>query len=138
MEMMTAGSVGLELWRLAKRWRRRADAELSPLGLTLMHWWILEATRMLILDTGDAVSQAAVALRMDVDKMTLSHAMLALQRRGFVDRGPDMTGAAYRIVVTSSGELARRQGGARVEAASLAAFGRCYERLAAALRLQAP
>ena len=135
---MTAGSVGLELWRLARRWRRRADAELSPLGLTLMQWWILDETRTLILDTGDAVSQGAVALRMDVDKMTLSHAMLALQRRGFVDRGPDMTGAAYRIIVTASGEVARRQGGALVEAASVAVLGRCCERLAAALRLQAP
>lgn len=126
--------VGLELWRVAGRWRRQVNAELTPLGLTLVQWSILEETHRLIVDTGDAVSQMAVASGLEMDKMTLSHAMRALQRRGLVDRGPDLTGPAYRIWLTSEGERMRQQGCERVEVASLATLGSHGATLDRALR----
>lgn len=134
-EGMRAGAVGVELWKLAKRWRCRADAELKPLGLTFVHWWILDGTRRLVQDSGDAVSQAAVALHLELDRMTLSHAMRTLSRRGYVDRGADFVGVAYRIWLTSRGIRACRQGGTLVEAASVAALGRHYEGLGVSLEL---
>jgi DNA-binding MarR family transcriptional regulator len=100
------------------RWRRQAEAELRPLGLTLTQWMVLESTQQLIQETGDAVNQSAVAARVELDKMTTSQVMRTLESRGLVDRGPDMTGRAYRILVTSKGRQAVQLGQARVEAAS--------------------
>lgn len=129
-----ASTLGIELWRLVRRWVHQAETELVPVGLTLVQWSILEETHALILASGDAVSQSAVARRMAMNEMTLSHAMRTLQKRGLVDRGPDLLGPAYRIRLTRWGQRARWQGGARVEAASLAAFGLHQERLREAIR----
>jgi DNA-binding MarR family transcriptional regulator len=129
-----ASAVGIGLSRLVRRWGRQANAELVPVGLTLVQWSILEETHGLILGSGDAVSQTAVAVRMEMDKMTLSHAMRTLQERGLLDRGPDLTGPAYRIRLTSWGQRARQQAGARVEAVSLATFGPDHDRLREAIR----
>src|SRR5688572_33389106 len=97
----TASTVGITLWRAAMRWRGQVEAELSPSGVTLMQWLALESTHALIEETGDAVNQAQIAARMQLDKMSVSQLMTTLERLGLVDRGPDMSGRAYRILVTS-------------------------------------
>lgn len=126
-----AGDVGVQLWQLAQHWRCRVDAELEPLGLTLVDWRVLEGTRQLIVDSGDAVSQTAVALHMQMDRMAMSRAMSKLGQRGLVDRGPDLIWPAYRIWLTSRGERALERAGALVEAASRAVLGGSYAKLAA-------
>ena len=128
---------GIELWRAALRWRRQAEAELSPLGVTWMQWLALESTKALIEETGDAVNQAQIAARMELDKMTVSQLMTTLERLRLVDRGPDMSGRAYRIWVTASGQRALEKGRDKVEAASLAALGPNYGRLAKVLQVGA-
>ena len=132
-----ASTVGIAFWRAAMRWRRQAEAELSPLGVTVMQWLALESTNALIEETGDAVNQAQIAARMELDKMTVSQLMTTLERLSLVDRGPDMSGRAYRIWVTSSGQRALEKGRDKVEAASLAALGPYYGRLAKALQVGA-
>jgi DNA-binding IclR family transcriptional regulator len=71
-----------------------------------------------MLETGDAVSQAQVARRSGLEKMTVSRAMRALERVGWVDRGPDMAGPAWRVWVLEGGERVARQAALRVEAVS--------------------
>jgi DNA-binding MarR family transcriptional regulator len=105
--------------------------------LTFAQWLVLESTYGLIVETGDATNQAAVAVRMELDKMTVSQVMTTLDERGLVDRGPDLTGRAYRIWVTSSGQRALSKGRERVEAASLAALGPHHGRLGKALQVRA-
>lgn len=132
---VTAAHVGVELWHLAQHWCCRVNAELEPLGLTLAHWRVLDGTRRLIAGSGDAVSQTAVALHTQMDRMAMSRAMSTLAQRGLVDRGPDLISAAYRIWLTPRGERAREQAGVLVEAASRAVLGRSYAELARALGL---
>lgn len=132
---LMASNVGVELLQLAQHWRYRVDAELKPLGLTLVDWRILEGTRRLIVESGDAVSQTAVALHTQMDRMAMSRAMSRLEQRGLVDRGPDLIWPAYRIWVTSRGERAREQASALVEAASREVLDRSYAKLAEALGL---
>ncbi len=101
------------------RWRRQVEAELREVGLTLTQWMVLDCVQQLIQETGDAVNQSAVAQRAELDKMTISQVMRTLEGRGLVDRGPDPTGRAYRILVTSRGRQAVLLGQARVEAGSV-------------------
>jgi DNA-binding MarR family transcriptional regulator len=91
------------------RWRRDVERALAPVGLTFTQWLVLEATADLVREIDDAVSQAEVARRTEIDKMTTSQVMKTLESKGLVDRGPDLTGRAYRIWVTTRGsQLARR------------------------------
>jgi DNA-binding MarR family transcriptional regulator len=76
---------------------------------------VLEATDDLIREERDAVTQASVALRTELDPGTTSQVMKALAKAGLVDRGPDMTGPAYRIIVTQEGRRRLRQAVERVE-----------------------
>jgi len=115
----SAAARGQELWRAAMRWRREAETELRSLGLTLTQWLVLDAAQQLVQESGDAVNQNAVALRSELDKMTISQVMRTLESRGLVDRGADATGRAYRILLTPRGKQAVSLGQARVEAASL-------------------
>jgi MarR family transcriptional regulator, organic hydroperoxide resistance regulator len=112
------GNAGIERWRTAQRWRRLVDTELASADLTLTRWLLLEATDALTRESGNAVSQRAVADRAEFDAMTVSQVMRGLEERGWVDRGPSPSGPAYRIVVTASGRTAVAEGRARIEAAS--------------------
>src|SRR6185436_16746122 len=100
----SAANAALERWRAAQRWRRRADAEIAAMGLTLTQWLILEAAAALVRESGDAVSQKDVSVRVELDQMTVSQVMQVLDAKGLVDRGPSSEGYAYRIYVTSRGQ----------------------------------
>ena len=110
--------IWIHRWQRARRWRRRVEAELSPLGLTLAQWLVLDAIATLILETADAVSQVQVARRLEMDKATLSRVMDVLVRRHLIDRAPSYPDPAYRIYLTELGKGAAAQGRARVETAS--------------------
>jgi DNA-binding MarR family transcriptional regulator len=112
----TAGDHCIERYQETMRFRRVMDQLLLPLHLTFTRWLVLECTRMLIAETGDAVNQAQVGRRADMDSMTISYVMRRLQEDGCVDRGPDVSGPAYRIILTDYGNWAADVGREMLEA----------------------
>jgi DNA-binding MarR family transcriptional regulator len=112
----SAASEAVERWRAAQRWRRWANAELASVGLTLTQWLVLESARALVRESGDAVSQKEVSVRVELDQMTVSQVMRVLDKKGFVSRGPDMEGRAYRVFVTSQGDALVARGWERLQA----------------------
>jgi DNA-binding MarR family transcriptional regulator len=112
------GDVWIQRWRRAMRWRRRVEAELSPLGLTLAQWLVLDGLAALTRETADAVSQVQVARRLEMDKATLSGVTDVLVRRRLIDRGVSYPDTSYRLYLTEPGKAAAAQGRVKVEAAS--------------------
>ncbi len=112
-------TAGKMLWRAAMRWRRTVETELARVHLTFAQWLVLDATDELITESDDAVSQAEVSVRTDLDKTTVSRVMSTLSNRGLVSREPGFGGPSYRILLTSTGEAAVVAGRSLVEAASL-------------------
>jgi DNA-binding MarR family transcriptional regulator len=88
----------------AARVRRVMDAALRAHDLSFSLWCVLYTTDRLVREESGAVSQLAVARRMELDKGNVSHSMTVLERRGWVDRGPDCYLACYRILVTDKGK----------------------------------
>jgi DNA-binding MarR family transcriptional regulator len=117
-ESASAASAALERWRVAQRWRRRAGAELASLGLTLTQWLVLESAEALVRQSGDAVSQKDISVRVELDQMTVSQVMQVLGGKGLVDRGPSSEGPAYRIYVTSRGKALVARGWEHLDAVS--------------------
>jgi DNA-binding MarR family transcriptional regulator len=118
-----AGEAGMELWRAAKRWRRVIEDALAGFDLTLAQWLVLDALAKEIAAQSDAVSQATVARRLEMDRVTVSQVTRLLDRRGLVSRGPDLTGPGLRIWVTAAGERLLAQGRPQFDAASARALG---------------
>jgi len=103
----TVADLQLELkkrqWLAALRWRQRMKTCLAPSGLTFTEWLVLDATWSLVDRTGDAISQSDVAADLEIDAMTIWHAMAVLDHRGLVSRGCSMSGKAWRVFVTRAG-----------------------------------
>jgi DNA-binding MarR family transcriptional regulator len=93
------------------------EAALGKVGLTFTQWLVLKATDDLIREEHDAVNQNAVAHRTELDRMTISQVMTTLMKRDLVDRGPDLTGRAYRIWITRSAQKTLRLAKEQVEGA---------------------
>lgn len=104
----------------AWRWRRAVERELRALKLTLTQWLVLDACAALDEDDGELPNQRAVAQRIELDPMTVSQVMRTLVARGLVDRAPDVTGRAYRVVVTKKGQKTLQAAAAHVEAGTRA------------------
>ena len=100
-------------------WRRQVKRALSPLRLTFAQWLILQTMAELIEETGDAVSELAVANRLGMDRTTVSQVTWRLARSGLVDVGPAAVWPGLRNFVTTSGERMRREGARRVGEVSL-------------------
>ncbi len=79
-------------WFAAMRWRRQVEALLAGVGVTFTQWLVLDALRELIAAMEDAVSQNDVARRLELDRVTVSEVMRALERKQLVSRGIDITG----------------------------------------------
>ena len=107
-----------EQWLAAMSWRRRVEAVVATSGLTFTQWLVLDATNYLIEMTEDAVSQSQVSAHLELDRMTLSHAMTALVEKGLVDRGGAMSGMAWRIFLTPKGSALLDELGPGIETAS--------------------
>jgi DNA-binding MarR family transcriptional regulator len=100
-------------------WRRRVDAVLARSGLRFNDWLVLAATRRLVRETGDDVSQNQVAVRLQLSRMSITNAMRSLDDKGLVSRGEAMSGPAWRVFVTREGIQFLREHAASIEAASL-------------------
>jgi MarR family transcriptional regulator, organic hydroperoxide resistance regulator len=105
-----------ETYLVAWRWRRAVEAEVRPLGLTFTQWWVLDATQHQVREHDDAVSQNLVAEHTELDRTTTSQVMRTLEKLGMVDRGPDVSGPAYRIILTRKGQRLLQQANERVAA----------------------
>jgi DNA-binding MarR family transcriptional regulator len=119
----TAGSElrrGRAAWLQAVRWRRAVESELSEIGLTFTQWLVLDATQELSEESGDAVNQSEVARRLELDRMTVSQVMRALERQGLVDRGPAMAPPGLRVWATDAGRKAISKARTRASSASAA------------------
>lgn len=108
-------------WQAAMSWRRRIDAVLAGSGLRFNDWLVLAATRRLVRETGDDVSQNQVAARLQLSRMSVTNAMRSLDDKGLVSRGGAMSGPAWRVFVTREGIQFLRELAASIEAASIEA-----------------
>jgi DNA-binding MarR family transcriptional regulator len=112
---------GYVLWLGARRWRRCVDAALASAMLSFTQWLVLDATAYLTEETADCVSQNQVAARLELDRMSISSAMSALDRRSLVSRGGAMSGRSWRVFVTAEGIALLNAWAEKVEAALSAA-----------------
>ena len=90
-------------WLAALRWRERMKTYLSSMGISFTEWLVLDATWSLVDRTGDAVSQNEVGRALELDAMSIWHAMAVLEHRGLVHRGCSMSGKSWRVFVTRRG-----------------------------------
>jgi len=112
----------LGAWTRAVHFRRLAGRALCEWQLTFAQWVVLVSTERAVREAGDAVSQQAVAVRTGMDEAGLSKVMARLDKKAFVDIGPDGWGWSYRVIVTAKGRAAlegAHRSIARVAAATL-------------------
>ena len=107
-------------WLAAMRWRRQVQSICSGVGLTFTQWLLLDSTRQLIKETEDAVIQAQIAARTELDQATICTVTQRLEAKGFVDRDVDITGKAWRVILTEKAEQLLSELDPRVESASSA------------------
>lgn len=77
-------------------------------GLKFYEWLVLDALRLLIDATDDAAIQNDLALHLELDRTAVSRAVTALTEAGYVSRGIDVTGRAWRLWLTDRGEAILR------------------------------
>jgi DNA-binding MarR family transcriptional regulator len=106
-------------WREARVFQEKAQRLFKEPTTTFVEWLLLETLQELIDERGDAVSQAEVARRSGLSERVVSYWMLLMSDLGFVDRGPDADGRAWRVLITDLGERTVRACNERLEAAGL-------------------
>jgi hypothetical protein len=90
-------------WRAARHFQVAAQ---HALGMPFIEWLLLETLAELVDEANGPVSQAAVAERAGLSEKITSYWMGMLDELGFVDRGPDADGRAYRVLLSRVGEEA--------------------------------
>ena len=109
-------------WLEAMRWRRRVESICAASRLTFAQWLLLHSTQRLIEETKDAVIQAQIAARVELDQTTVSQLVRRLEARRLVDRGGDITGRAWRVDLTDQATVLLRDLDALIEATSRATW----------------
>lgn len=105
-------------WLAALRWRKQIQAVCTRQGLTFPQWLLLDSIRQLIAETGDAVIQAQVAARLELDEPRISEITRQLEEKELVDRGEDISGKAWRVILTTKAKRLLRELEANIEFAS--------------------
>ena len=105
-------------WKCAMRWRRAVEGALSESGLTFTQWLVLDALKELVDETADAAIQNQIAARVELDRGTISLVMRTLVDKHLVDRAPDITGRAWRALLTRRSASLLQEQTAEIEAAS--------------------
>ena len=108
-------------WFSAMRWRRRVEAACADSRLSFTQWLLLHAAQRLIEETKDAVIQAQIAARVELDQTTVSQMVRRLEERRLVSRGGDMTGKAWRVYLTDEATRLLRELDDPIEATSVTA-----------------
>jgi DNA-binding MarR family transcriptional regulator len=114
----SATEVQKERWKAAMPWRRAIEGALRVTGLTFTQWLVLDALRELIAETREAAIQSEAAARVGLDPDTISLLMRTLAEKWLVDREPDSTGRAWRVLSTDRAERLLRDAATKIEAAS--------------------
>jgi DNA-binding MarR family transcriptional regulator len=105
-------------WLSAVRWRQRVRACLAPSGIGFTEWLVLDSTWSIMHRTSDAVSQNELGQALELDGLTVWHAMAVLEHRGLVSRGCSLSGKTWRVFVTRKGADLLRAVQPEVEGAS--------------------
>jgi len=105
-------------WLSAVRWRQRVKASLAPSGISFTEWLVLDTAWALMHRTGDAVDQNELGKALELDGLTVWHAMAVLDHGGLVSRGCSISGKAWRVFVTRKGADLLRAVQCAVERAS--------------------
>lgn len=108
-------------WRAARHFQVAAQ---HALGMPFVEWLLLETLAELVEEANGPVSQAAVAERSGLSEKITSYWMVMLDELGFVDRGPDPDGRAYRVLLSSGGEEALAHSNLRLLRSGLIADGK--------------
>src|SRR6187431_1911334 len=108
-------------WLSAMRWRRLVESDCATSRLSFAQWLLLHSAQRLIEETNDAVIQAQIAARVELDQTTVSQMVRRLEARELVSRGGDMTGKAWRVYLTDEARRLLRELDDPIEATSVAA-----------------
>ncbi len=106
-------------WLSAMRWRRRVESVCAASRLSFAQWLLLHSAQRLIEETEDAVIQAQIAARVELDQTTASQIVRRLEGRQLVSRGGDMTGKAWRVYLTDEARRLLRDLDDPIEGTSL-------------------
>jgi DNA-binding MarR family transcriptional regulator len=107
-------------WLKAVRWRRKVEAALAESGLTFTQWLVLEAIRELNEETDEDPIQNEIALRVELDRATVSPVIQLLGRKRLLDRGVDRHFAAWSVTLNERAEVLLRSYRQRIDELSLA------------------
>ena len=105
-------------WLAAMRWRRQIQLVCRGSGLTFTQWLLLDSTRQLIEETEDAVIQAQISARLELDQATVSEVTQRLEEKGLLSRAGDITGKAWRVRLTEKAERMLRELDGHIDSAS--------------------
>lgn len=97
-----------KVWREARIFEAKAQYAFRE-HASFTQWLLLECLQELLEETGDAVSQVAIAERAGLPKSLVSYWMALMDEEGLVSRGPALDGRAYRIWMGERGERVRRR-----------------------------
>jgi DNA-binding MarR family transcriptional regulator len=109
-------------WLKAVRWRRKVEAALAPTGLTFTQWFVLEAIRELHEETDEDPIQNEIAMRVELDRATVSPIIRHLGHKGLLNRGVDRHFAAWSVTLEARAEGLLRDYRQRIDELSLAAL----------------
>ena len=116
--------MGSSLLRAALAWRRVLRAALAPHELTPTEFLVLDAVERLAPHGPEGTTQQMVANDLDMDKMSVSKTMYALDRRYLIYRGEVLIVGAWGVDLSDEGRALLKQALASVRHASAAHFGR--------------
>jgi DNA-binding MarR family transcriptional regulator len=106
-------------WRAARAFQVSVQQLLAVEGVQFMEWLLLATLRELIEETGDAVSQSAIADRAGLTRQIASYWLITLSEGALVNRQPAAEGQAWRVLLTTLGERTLQSCNERLEAAEL-------------------
>jgi len=99
-------SVRRERWRAARGYQVAAKRALARAEISFIEWLLLEALDELVRETGDAVSQQAVAKRAGVSEVVASYWMTKLEQDCLLDRGLGEDTRSYLLLLSEEGVAA--------------------------------
>lgn len=92
-----------ERWRDARRYQAKAQKALAGTDISFVEWLLLEALAELVRETGDAVSQQAVAARAGVSPVVASYWMSDMEEDCLLDRGLGEDTRSYLLLLSEDG-----------------------------------
>lgn len=118
-ELARPSAMARKRWRDARAFQADVQQALVPERVPFTMWLMLETLQELLDETGDAVSQNALAERAGLRRQIASYWLIVMSEDALVDRGPHPDGRAWRVILTDLGERTLLSCNQRLEAAGL-------------------